>query len=150
MLPHAPCIRDAARLFPKLERFAPMKFVGSKQTSQVESYVCFLSSFQVLPLRESCKQYNGTPMPNDYMLQETFRAHFSSVKGVKFGIDRLTGRTKGHGFVRFGDESGHNRATEMNGVPCPTNPMRLRPSTNKKIITIQQYPKVISRNSERG
>ncbi|KAK6283581.1 hypothetical protein POUND7_002533 [Theobroma cacao] len=78
----------------------------------------------------------------DYMLQETFRARFPSVKGAKVVIDRLTGRTKGYGFVRFGDEAEHNRAmTEMNGVFCSTRPMRTGPATNKKTITAQQYPK---------
>ena len=62
----------------------------------------------------------------DYMLQETFRAHFPSVKGAKVVIDRITGRTKGYGFVRFGDETEYNRAmTEMNGAFCSTRPMRI-------------------------
>uniref|UniRef100_A0A5B6ZDD4 Putative polyadenylate-binding protein RBP45-like n=1 Tax=Davidia involucrata TaxID=16924 RepID=A0A5B6ZDD4_DAVIN len=59
---------------------------------------------------------------SDYMLQETFRAHYSSVKGAKVVTDRITGRSKGYGFVRFGDESEQTRAmTEMNGVPCSQN-----------------------------
>ncbi|THG12781.1 hypothetical protein TEA_029000 [Camellia sinensis var. sinensis] len=41
----------------------------------------------------------------DDMLQETFRPHYPSVKGAKVVTDRMTGRTKGYGFVRFGDES---------------------------------------------
>ncbi|OMO76768.1 hypothetical protein CCACVL1_15432 [Corchorus capsularis] len=87
----------------------------------------------------------------DYMLQETFRGRFSSVKGAKVVIDRLTGRTKGYGFVRFGDETEHNRAmTEMNGVFCSTRPMRIGPATNKKTITPQQYPKASSHSSSHG
>ncbi|XP_021294045.1 polyadenylate-binding protein RBP45B-like [Herrania umbratica] len=85
----------------------------------------------------------------DYMLQETFRARFPSVKGAKVVIDRLTGRTKGYGFVRFGDEAEHNRAmTEMNGVFCSTRPMRTGPATNKKTITAQQYPKASSQGAQ--
>ena len=81
----------------------------------------------------------------DYMLQETFRAHYSSVKGAKVVIDRLTGRTKGYGFVRFGDESEHNRAmTEMNGVFCSTRPMRIGPATNNKTVVVHHYPKGMS------
>ncbi|XP_012454508.1 polyadenylate-binding protein RBP45B isoform X3 [Gossypium raimondii] len=77
----------------------------------------------------------------DYMLQETFRAHFPSVKGAKVVIDRITGRTKGYGFVRFGDETEYNRAmTEMNGAFCSTRPMRIGPATNKKTGAAQQYP----------
>lgn len=68
----------------------------------------------------------------DYHLQETFRTRYSSVKGAKVVIDRLTGRTKGYGFVRFSDESEQVRAmTEMQGVLCSTRPMRIGPASNK-------------------
>ena len=78
----------------------------------------------------------------DYMLQETFRARFTSVKGAKVVIDRLTGRTKGYGFVRFGDETEQIRAmTEMNGVLCSTRPMRIGPAANKNAVGGQQYSK---------
>ncbi|XP_027088223.1 polyadenylate-binding protein RBP45-like [Coffea arabica] len=71
----------------------------------------------------------------DYMLQETFRAHYSSVKGAKVVTDRITGRTKGYGFVRFGDESEQLHAmTEMNGKFCSTRPMRIGPAANKKTM----------------
>lgn len=83
----------------------------------------------------------------DYMLQETFRARFSSVKGAKVVIDRLTGRTKGYGFVRFGDETEQLRAmTEMNGVLCSTRPMRIGPAANKNVVGGQQYTKGMSLN----
>ncbi|KAH7569550.1 hypothetical protein JRO89_XS06G0182800 [Xanthoceras sorbifolium] len=79
----------------------------------------------------------------DYMLQETFRARYQTVKGAKVVIDRLTGRTKGYGFVRFSDENEQLRSmNEMNGVFCSTRPMRIGPATNKKIVAgQQQYPK---------
>ncbi|ONI10008.1 hypothetical protein PRUPE_4G022900 [Prunus persica] len=78
----------------------------------------------------------------DYMLQETFRARFPSCKGAKVVIDRLTGRTKGYGFVKFGDESEQLRAmTEMNGVLCSTRPMRIGPAANKNAGGSQQYSK---------
>ncbi|XVF27854.1 hypothetical protein REPUB_Repub14bG0145100 [Reevesia pubescens] len=85
----------------------------------------------------------------DYMLQETFRARFPSVKGAKVVIDRLTGRSKGYGFVRFGDETEHNRAmTEMNGYFCSTRPMRIGPATNRKTVAVQQYPKASSQGGQ--
>ncbi|KAG2300935.1 hypothetical protein Bca52824_037407 [Brassica carinata] len=69
----------------------------------------------------------------DYVLLETFRASYPSVKGAKVVIDRATGRTKGYGFVRFSDESEQIRAmSEMNGVPCSTRPMRIGPAASKK------------------
>ncbi|XP_059301494.1 polyadenylate-binding protein RBP45-like isoform X2 [Lycium ferocissimum] len=69
----------------------------------------------------------------DYMLQETFRANYPSLKGAKVVTDRATGHTKGYGFVRFGDESEQIRAmTEMNGKFCSTRAMRIGPAANKK------------------
>lgn len=69
----------------------------------------------------------------DYVLQETFKSVYSSVKGAKVVTDRITGRTKGYGFVKFADESEQLRAmTEMNGVLCSSRPMRIGPAANKK------------------
>ncbi|XP_058072510.1 polyadenylate-binding protein RBP45-like isoform X2 [Magnolia sinica] len=78
----------------------------------------------------------------DYMLQETFRSHYPTVKGAKVVTDRTTGRSKGYGFVRFGDEGEQMRAmTEMNGMFCSTRPMRIGPATTKKNVGAQQqYP----------
>ncbi|KAG6416503.1 hypothetical protein SASPL_123933 [Salvia splendens] len=71
----------------------------------------------------------------DYMLQETFRAIYPSLRGAKVVTDRVTGRTKGYGFVRFGDESEQMRAmTEMNGRFCSTRPMRIGPAANKQKV----------------
>jgi len=54
----------------------------------------------------------------DYLLQETFRVHYPSVKGAKVVTDKLTMRSKGYGFVKFGDPTEQARAmTEMNGMP---------------------------------
>uniref|UniRef100_A0A1D1Z3B4 Polyadenylate-binding protein RBP45 n=1 Tax=Anthurium amnicola TaxID=1678845 RepID=A0A1D1Z3B4_9ARAE len=73
------------------------------------------------------------PDVTDYMLQETFRSRYPSVKGAKVVTDRLTGRSKGYGFVRFGDVSEQNRAlTEMNGVFLSSRPMRVGVATTKK------------------
>ncbi|WZZ19187.1 hypothetical protein YC2023_112276 [Brassica napus] len=75
----------------------------------------------------------------DYVLLETFRASYPSVKGAKVVIDRATGRTKGYGFVRFSDESEQIRAmSEMNGVPCSSRPMRIGPAASKKGVSGQR------------
>ncbi|KAI3466242.1 hypothetical protein Pfo_022905 [Paulownia fortunei] len=72
----------------------------------------------------------------DYVLQETFKAVYQSVKGAKVVTDRTTGRSKGYGFVKFGDEREQQRAmTEMNGVLCSTRPMRIGPAANRKPMT---------------
>ncbi|XP_018808205.1 polyadenylate-binding protein RBP45-like isoform X1 [Juglans regia] len=88
------------------------------------------------------------PDVTDYMLQETFMARYPSVKGAKVVIDRLTGRTKGYGFVKFGDEGEQLRAmTEMNGVLCSSRPMRIGPATNKN-TTGGQQPKASYQNAQ--
>lgn len=80
----------------------------------------------------------------DYMLQEIFKAHYPSCKGAKVVIDRLTGRTKGYGFVKFADETEQLRAmNEMNGVICSSRPMRIGPAANKNAGGSQQYSKGI-------
>ncbi|XXG52893.1 hypothetical protein AAC387_Pa03g1092 [Persea americana] len=84
------------------------------------------------------------PDVTDYLLQETFRAQYPSVRGAKVVTDPNTGRSKGYGFVKFSDEMERNRAmTEMNGVYCSTRPMRISAATPKKTTTShQQYPAV--------
>ena len=79
----------------------------------------------------------------DYTLQETFRSVYHSVKGAKVVTDRTTGRSKGYGFVRFGDEGEQMRAMpEMNGQYCSTRPMRIGPAATKKPVGGgQQYQK---------
>nr|CAB3480231.1 unnamed protein product [Digitaria exilis] len=75
----------------------------------------------------------------DYVLQETFRVHYPSVKGAKVVTDKLTMRTKGYGFVKFGDPNEQARAmTEMNGMLCSSRPMRIGPAANKKATGVQE------------
>ncbi|PON59041.1 Splicing factor-like protein [Parasponia andersonii] len=79
------------------------------------------------------------PDVTDYLLQETFRAQYPSVRGAKVVTDPNTGRSKGYGFVKFSDETERNRAmTEMNGVYCSTRPMRISAATPKKTTGFQQ------------
>ncbi|KAG5517568.1 hypothetical protein RHGRI_038087 [Rhododendron griersonianum] len=82
------------------------------------------------------------PDVTDYLLQETFRTQYPSVRGAKVVTDPNTGRSKGYGFVKFADETERNRAmTEMNGVYCSTRPMRISAATPKKTTGFQQqYP----------
>lgn len=78
------------------------------------------------------------PDVTDQMLQQTFSAHYSSVKGAKIVTDMMTGRAKGYGFVRFGDEGEQLRAmTEMNGTYCSTRPMRIGPANKKNTASYQ-------------
>lgn len=77
----------------------------------------------------------------DYVLQETFRSRYPSVRGAKVIIDPITNRSKGYGFVRFGDEGERTRAmSEMNGVYCSSRPMRISVATTKKGLP-QQFTK---------
>ncbi|OIW10174.1 hypothetical protein TanjilG_27925 [Lupinus angustifolius] len=76
----------------------------------------------------------------DAILQETFASRYSSIKGAKVVIDANTGRSKGYGFVRFGDENEKTKAmTEMNGVYCSSRPMRVGVATPKKTYGYQQH-----------
>ncbi|KAI0507589.1 hypothetical protein KFK09_013715 [Dendrobium nobile] len=73
------------------------------------------------------------PDVTDSMLQETFASKYPSVKGAKVVIDANTGRSKGYGFVRFGDDSEKTNAmTEMSGVYCSSRPMRIGAATPRK------------------
>ncbi|CAM0902598.1 unnamed protein product [Alopecurus aequalis] len=75
----------------------------------------------------------------DYMLQETFRVHYPSVKGAKVVTDKMTMRPKGYGFVKFGDPTEQARAmTEMNGMPCSSRPMRIGAAANRKTTGVQE------------
>lgn len=79
------------------------------------------------------------PDVTDYLLQETFRAQYPSVRGAKVVTDPNTGRSKGYGFVKFSDEQERNRAmSEMNGLYCSTRPMRISAATPKKATGFQQ------------
>jgi RNA recognition motif-containing protein len=80
-----------------------------------------------------------SPDVTDYLLQETFRSRYPSVRGAKVVTDTTTGRSKGYGFVKFADENERNRAmTEMNNAYCSTRPMRISAATPKKSVGYQQ------------
>jgi len=80
-----------------------------------------------------------TPDVTDTILHETFATRYPSVKGAKVVVDTNTGRSKGYGFVRFGDENERSRAmTEMNGMYCSSRPMRIGVATPKKALPAQQ------------
>ncbi|KAK5812624.1 hypothetical protein PVK06_028060 [Gossypium arboreum] len=75
----------------------------------------------------------------DTVLDEAFSSKFPSVKGAKVVIDSNTGRSKGYGFVWFGDENERSKAmNEMNGVYCSSRPMRISVATPKKAFGYQQ------------
>jgi RNA recognition motif-containing protein len=75
----------------------------------------------------------------DYLLQETFRVHYHSVKGAKVVTDKMTMRSKGYGFVKFGDPTEQARAmTEMNGMLCSSRPMRIGPAASRKTTGVQE------------
>ncbi|KAJ8433434.1 hypothetical protein Cgig2_008612 [Carnegiea gigantea] len=75
----------------------------------------------------------------DTMLHELFASKYPSVKAAKVVIDANTGRSKGYGFVRFGDDNERTQAmNEMNGVYCSTRPMRIGPATPRKSLGYQQ------------
>ncbi|XP_010525621.1 PREDICTED: polyadenylate-binding protein RBP47C-like [Tarenaya hassleriana] len=79
------------------------------------------------------------PDVTDKLLHETFSVKYPSVKAAKVVIDVNTGRSKGYGFVRFGDDNERAKAiTEMNGVNCSNRAMRIGPATPRKSNGYQQ------------
>ncbi|XP_057428180.1 polyadenylate-binding protein RBP47C-like isoform X2 [Lotus japonicus] len=75
----------------------------------------------------------------DTMLHETFANKYPSVKAAKVVFDANTGRSKGYGFVRFGDDNERSQAmNEMNGVYCSSRPMRIGAATPRKSSGYQQ------------
>lgn len=75
----------------------------------------------------------------DSMLLETFSNRYPSVKAAKVVFDANTGRSKGYGFVRFGDDNERSKAmNEMNGVYCSSRPMRIGAATPRKSSGYQQ------------
>ncbi|CAN8288438.1 unnamed protein product [Cochlearia groenlandica] len=78
------------------------------------------------------------PDVSDDVLLETF-AMYPSVKGAKVMMDSNTGRSKGYGFVRFGDENERSRAlTEMQGAFCSSRQMRVGVATPKRAAAYGQ------------
>ncbi|WVZ59696.1 hypothetical protein U9M48_009806 [Paspalum notatum var. saurae] len=87
----------------------------------------------------------------DFILQDTFKSRYPSVKGAKVVFDRTTGRSKGYGFVKFGDSDEQTRAmTEMNGQYCSSRPMRLGPASSKKNNIGQQQPSSATYQNTQG
>ncbi|KAG7594358.1 RNA recognition motif domain [Arabidopsis thaliana x Arabidopsis arenosa] len=79
------------------------------------------------------------PDVSDTLLHEMFSEKYPSVKAAKVVLDANTGRSKGYGFVRFGDENERTKAmTEMNGVKCSSRAMRIGPATPRKTTGYQQ------------
>ncbi|XP_031118904.1 polyadenylate-binding protein RBP47-like [Ipomoea triloba] len=75
----------------------------------------------------------------DTLLLDIFVSKYPSVKAAKVVIDANTGRSKGYGFVRFGDDNERSQAmTEMNGVYCSSRPMRIGAATPRKSSGYQQ------------
>lgn len=75
----------------------------------------------------------------DSLLHETFASVYPSVKAAKVVFDANTGRSKGYGFVRFGDDNERSQAmTQMNGVYCSSRPMRIGAATPRKSSGHQQ------------
>ncbi|GJN33764.1 hypothetical protein PR202_gb22387 [Eleusine coracana subsp. coracana] len=87
-----------------------IKVIRNKQTGQSEGYG-FVEFYSHAAAEMILEGFTGHIMPNT---DQPFR--YSSVKGAKVVIDANTGRSKGYGFVRFGDDNEKTHAmTEMNG-----------------------------------
>ncbi|KAL9644579.1 hypothetical protein ABK040_015318 [Willaertia magna] len=71
------------------------------------------------------------PDVTDYMLEQTFKNKFQSVRGAKVVMDQRTGISKGYGFVKFADEEEMLRAmNEMQGVYISSRPVKISHAAN--------------------
>ncbi|KAM7266636.1 hypothetical protein ACFE04_004533 [Oxalis oulophora] len=87
----------------------------------------------------------------DTMLLEKFSAKYPSVKNAKVVFDASSGRSKGYGFVRFGNENERSKAmTEMNGEYCSSRPMRIGAATPRKSSGYQQGGPMSNGSSGQG
>ncbi|CAN8276991.1 unnamed protein product [Cochlearia groenlandica] len=69
----------------------------------------------------------------DTLLEKTFSDKYKSVTNARVVVDVNSGRSKGYGFVRFGDEGERSKAmSEMNGVMCCDKAMRICHATPRK------------------
>ncbi|KAJ6328157.1 hypothetical protein OIU77_009949 [Salix suchowensis] len=122
---------------------ASIKVIRNKQTGLSEGYG-FVEFFTHATAEKVLQNYGGILMPNT---EQPFRlnwatfstANIPSVKAAKVVFDANTGRSKGYGFVRFGDDGERTQAmTEMNGVYCSSRPMRIGAATPRKSSGYQQ------------
>lgn len=122
---------EAADYISKVEA-ASLKL--NKRTAQSEE----LSSVELLShaaTKNILQAYNGALVPNTdqaFRLNELTCERRQDVGGAKVVVDANTGRPKGNGFVRFGDENEKFRAmAEMNGQYC-SRPFSMGVATPKK------------------
>ncbi|KAL1534674.1 Polyadenylate-binding protein rbp47 [Salvia divinorum] len=130
------------------------KIIRNKQTGHSERYG-FIEFSSHEAAEKVLQSFNGTTMPNTeqpFRLNwaafstgdrrpntDTFASRYPSVKGAKVVVDANSGRSKGYGFVRFGDENEKTRAmNEMNGAYVSSRPMRIGVATPKKTSPPQQ------------
>jgi RNA recognition motif-containing protein len=89
----------------------------------------------------SCFIGDLAPDVTDYVLQEHFRAQYPSVRSAKVITDPMTGRSKGFGFCRFGDEGERDRAiVEMAGHFINNRPIRVSTATARKAPSVPFPP----------
>ncbi|KAK3150090.1 hypothetical protein QOZ80_3AG0227820 [Eleusine coracana subsp. coracana] len=121
------------------------KIIRNKQTGQPEGYG-FVEFGSHALAEQVLQNYNGQMMPNG---NQAFKLNWATNGAVVF--DRSTGRSKGYGFVKFGDLDEETRAmTEMNGQYCSSRPMRLGPTSNKKNTGGQQQPSTVIYQNAQG
>lgn len=85
------------------------------------------------------------PDVNDSSLFEFFATKYSSVSGTKIMVDRMSGQSKGYGFVRFLDESDQQKSlVEMQGSMLHGRPIRVSTAAPRNR---QQQPQQFQRQA---
>ncbi|KAK9812059.1 hypothetical protein WJX73_001938 [Symbiochloris irregularis] len=118
-----------------LNTFNSQPIPNTKQTFRLNWAACGATKALVEAGGPDHSVFVGDLAPDvtDYVLQESFRQFFPSVRSAKVITDPVTGRSKGYGFVRFGSEGERDRALgDMMGHLISNRPIRVSIATAKK------------------
>ncbi|KAI3881690.1 hypothetical protein MKX03_016710 [Papaver bracteatum] len=131
------------RCFAHTREVVSIKVIRNNQTGQSKGYG-FVELCTRAATEKVLQTYNGTAMPN---AEQPFRLNRASIgmgnrrcsDRAKVVIDANTIRSKGYGFVMFGDDNERTQAIkEMNGVYCSNRPMRVGVANPRKSTGFQQ------------
>ncbi|KAG8082211.1 hypothetical protein GUJ93_ZPchr0014g46817 [Zizania palustris] len=114
-----------------------IKVIRNRQTGQSEGYG-FVEFYSHGSAEKALQNFTGHMMPNtDRVFKLNWASYSMGEKRSEVASDYsiFIGRSRGYGFVRFGDDNDKSHAmTEMNGVYCSTRPIRIGPATPRRSL----------------
>ena len=137
------------------------QFFASVRSAKVACCFSHVQSSSALPLQASCCPFRTGSSASSIIrpscllfCMPVVHALISYIDAVYLQVitDPLTGRSKGYGFVRFGNEAERDRSlTEMSGHVINSRPIRVSIATAKKsqtaaLVSIFCFEYIISRS----